>query len=102
MNNDPEFPSAEDVLAELVASWRADEIPGDVPLGERHPVIRTGQRDLIPRELRRLIWLRDGRRCQICGAARVQLQMDHIVPWSAGGADTCLSHSTCSDPARFM
>lgn len=88
MNLDSESPDSADVIAELLASWQADDVPGDVALGERHPVIRTGPRLIIPRELRRLIWHRDGRRCQICGAGRVQLQMDHIVPWSAGGADT--------------
>jgi hypothetical protein len=88
MNPDPDFASPADVIADLLASWQTDDVPGDVTLGERHPVVRSGQRSIIPRELRRLIWHRDGGRCQICGAGRVQVQLDHIVPWSAGGADS--------------
>lgn len=57
-------------------------------LGERWPVVRTGERDPIPAEVRRLIWHRDGGRCRMCGTGRKRVQLDHIVPWSAGGPDT--------------
>lgn len=58
-----------------------------VKLGERWPVIRTGEREPISRDLRRLIWHRDGRRCMWCGEGHKPLQLDHIIPWSAGGPD---------------
>jgi hypothetical protein len=59
-----------------------------VALGERWPVVRTGVRDIIPTELRRLIWRRDNGRCTRCWGGRRLVQLDHIVPWSAGGPDT--------------
>jgi hypothetical protein len=59
-----------------------------VALGERWPVIRTGVRDIIPAELRKLIWHRDGGRCTRCWGGRRLVQLDHIIPWSAGGPDT--------------
>lgn len=58
-----------------------------IQIGDRWPLVRTGQRDPISRDLRRLIWYRDGRRCTFCGDGHVPLQLDHIVPWSAGGPD---------------
>jgi hypothetical protein len=53
---------------------------------ERHPVIRTGERDVIPGELRYAIGYRDKFQCRWCGQNR-NLQLDHLIPWSAGGAD---------------
>ncbi len=41
--------------------------------------------------LRALVLLRDGARCQLCGAeARngATLQVDHVIPWSKGGETT--------------
>lgn len=87
MNHDPDIPATSEVVTDLLAMWERDEVENGVRLGERHPVVRSGQRDLISRELRRLIWHRDGGRCQICGAGRVLVQLDHIIPWSAGGSD---------------
>lgn len=58
-----------------------------IKIGDRWPVARIGQREPISRDLRRLIWHRDGRRCTFCGDGQVRLQLDHIVPWSAGGQD---------------
>jgi hypothetical protein len=57
---------------------------------ERWPFIRSGDRKWIPRDVRRLIFERDGGICLSCGT-RLTLgtaQLDHIVPWSAGGPDT--------------
>lgn len=59
----------------------------NVEVGERWPVVRTGEREPINRLTRRLIYQRDGHRCCLCDR-RGLLELDHIVPWSAGGADT--------------
>jgi Homing endonuclease associated repeat/HNH endonuclease len=51
---------------------------------------RRGTRNINWR-LRALVLMRDGARCQLCGAeARhgVRLHVDHIVPWSKGGETT--------------
>lgn len=53
---------------------------------DRYPVIRTGERDPIPTDVRRRVYARDHFRCQWC-ARTWNLQLDHIVPWSAGGSD---------------
>lgn len=44
-------------------------------------------RPKISQAIRRGIMERDGYRCQHCSATE-QLQIDHIVPWSKGGAST--------------
>lgn len=56
----------------------------------RHPVIRTGARRPIPWPVRLAVYLRDGNRCQLCGQwvrHGGSANLDHIVPWSAGGPD---------------
>lgn len=55
----------------------------------RFPLQRTGEREPISSMLRLLVWLRDEGRCVRCGEdSRDRLtQLDHVVPWSAGGAD---------------
>lgn len=67
-----------DVLGDLVARL------GQPPV--RHPVIRTGDRQEIPYAIRNLVWRRDGKRCVWCGSTE-SLNLDHILPWSAGGTD---------------
>jgi len=41
----------------------------------------------IPREVRRAVWARDAGRCVHCGAG-FDLQYDHMIPHSMGGAST--------------
>lgn len=41
----------------------------------------------IPSEVRRAVWERDDGCCCRCGATE-ELQFDHIIPWSEGGAHT--------------
>jgi hypothetical protein len=53
----------------------------------RHPVVRRGDREPIPRLVRLLVWRRDEGRCQMCGARNRPTEIDHIQPWSAGGPD---------------
>lgn len=73
-----------DIVAGLTEAYAAD---APVPIGQRHPVIRRGDRDEIAPMLRSLIWHRDRGRCQMCGRSDVIMELDHIVPWSAGGPD---------------
>lgn len=53
----------------------------------RYPVLRRGEREPIPRLVRRMIWWRDEGRCQRCGTNRGPMELDHIIPWSANGSD---------------
>lgn len=45
------------------------------------------RREPLPRDLRRLVWERDGGACVECGE-RFELQFDHIIPVALGGATT--------------
>lgn len=59
-----------------------DLVPNQIPSRPRGP------RNINWR-LRAIVLMRDGARCQLCGAeARdgAKLHVDHIVPWSKGGA----------------
>ncbi|WP_081871909.1 HNH endonuclease [Nocardia otitidiscaviarum] len=47
----------------------------------------TEERAPIDRITRVGVYARDGWKCQWCGAAH-HLELDHIVPWSAGGSDS--------------
>jgi len=44
-------------------------------------------RERIPYDTRIFVWNRDGGRCRHCGSTE-NLQFDHIVPYSLGGANT--------------
>ena len=59
------------------------------PTGERHPVIRTGERDPIPVHTRAAVYYRDKGHCRLCPSGWVdgEWHLDHIIPWSAGGSD---------------
>lgn len=55
----------------------------------RYPVTRTRyteERHPLPDYRRHVILMRDGYKCQWCGDGGL-LEVDHIVPWSAGGSD---------------
>jgi hypothetical protein len=57
---------------------------------DRHPVVRSGERNEIPQHVRVAVWLRDRGKCELCGDRTPEGQpwhLDHIVPWSAGGSD---------------
>jgi hypothetical protein len=70
----------------------------DIPLGERWPVVRTGERAPIPADVRQLVKARDDGRCVFCGRSPGWLELDHIVPWSAAGPDTSSNLRTlCSE-----
>lgn len=57
--------------------------------GERWPRMRTGERIRITGIKRRLIFERDGAACRGCGKHLLfrEIEIDHIVPWSAWGSD---------------
>lgn len=46
---------------------------------------RPFRRTVIPDALKQHVWVRDAGRCQVCGASN-ELQFDHIIPISLGGA----------------
>lgn len=83
--------SADDVLA-LVHERRAR---AQRRLERAHAALRTEDddpqrkptREAIPRDLRRLVWERDGGACVECGE-RFELQFDHVIPVALGGATT--------------
>lgn len=57
---------------------------------KRANVIRTRfteDRDPIPSDVRAIVLRRDKYRCVWC-SSRDRLEMDHVIPWSAGGEDT--------------
>jgi len=43
------------------------------------------RRGAIPRDVKELVWARDGGRCGTCGSIS-ELQFDHIIPVSRGGS----------------
>jgi hypothetical protein len=49
------------------------------------PQDQAQRRDVIPDDVKQLVWLRDGGRCRHCGA-QAELQFDHIIPFSMGGS----------------
>lgn len=84
------------------ASW--PELPGSAPgepeLWERYPNIRAGEVRAPLREgLRELVLARDRYRCKHCDRAG-ELQIDHIVPWSAGGSDKTTNLRTLCTPCN--
>ena len=44
-------------------------------------------RGAIPDDVKHLVWQRDGGACRSCGAT-LELQFDHVIPVSMGGAST--------------
>lgn len=81
---------------ELPGSWVETAIPflkrlaahsGDDNLGDRHPLTRTGTREPLPDSRRLLVLKRDRFTCQFCYQWGGSLEVDHILPWSAGGSD---------------
>jgi 5-methylcytosine-specific restriction endonuclease McrA len=58
------------------------------------------RRDVIPRAVKQAVWRRDAGRCVDCGS-RFDLQYDHVIPFSLGGASTVENlQILCSDCNR--
>ena len=76
---------------EAFVSWANEGISPDLTIFDNQPTeLRRGTRNINWR-LRAIVLMRDGARCQMCGAeARngAQLHVDHILPWSKGGTTT--------------
>lgn len=63
---------------------------GVLRTADRHPVIRSGEREPIPSHTRNAVWWRDRGWCELCGdktQVEGEWELDHIIPWSAGGSD---------------
>lgn len=52
-----------------------------------NPAAPSVGRRAIPADVKQLVWARDGGRCRRCGST-TELQFDHIIPHSMGGADS--------------
>lgn len=80
-------------ISQIMDDW-FDEIEAALEESDRWPVIRTGERDTIPWLLRLSIYRRDCYSCVECGFSmfdnqirRDWAELDHCIPWSAGGPD---------------
>jgi hypothetical protein len=54
--------------------------PDNKPVGERNS--RS-----IPQDVKVAVSARDGGKCKLCGSTK-DIQFDHVIPWSRGGAST--------------
>lgn len=68
---------------------------------ERMPIERVGRPGPLSPDVRKAVLLRDGYTCQWCRAHVAQgytFEVDHIVPWSAGGSNATDNLRTlCAD-----
>jgi 5-methylcytosine-specific restriction endonuclease McrA len=75
------------VLQDAVAFKKQLEALGAKVRLTEMPTRVAGSRKPIPERIRSEVWRRDEGRCVDCGS-RENLEFDHIVPHSKGGADT--------------
>lgn len=69
------------------------------PPRKRFPVVRDpGTRVQLPKWLRIAVLKRDDFCCKFCDAINTRFEIDHIIPWSAGGPDASWNLRTlCHD-----
>lgn len=87
-------------IAWVIDEW-VDRMARDS--GRRWPVVRSGEREPIPWLLRASIYARDGESCKVCGcygASTGVLELDHCIPWSAGGPDDSDNLRTLCSPCN--
>jgi hypothetical protein len=70
-----------------------DEVFRDAGLPDEPPLKSAPNRRRISYALRTEVYERDLYRCVKCGTHR-DLSLDHILPWSKGGADTAANLQT--------
>lgn len=63
---------------------RVERAQAMVATGMR-PQDQSRRRDVIPDDVKQLVWMWDGGRCKHCGA-QSELQYDHIIPVATGGS----------------
>jgi 5-methylcytosine-specific restriction endonuclease McrA len=51
------------------------------------PQDQSRRRDVIPDDVKQMVWMRDGGRCPQCGA-QDELQFDHIIRVTMGGSSS--------------
>lgn len=83
-----------DTLVE-VGLWERD---GDNFLG-RYEIRRSDRRADIPPAIRAAVYERDEFACVTCGTGN-DLSLDHVIPWSRGGADTVENFQTMCRPCN--
>jgi hypothetical protein len=66
---------------------------------EHFGIRRTGPRADIPPAMRAAVYERDGFACVTCSSGD-DLSLDHIIPWSRGGADTVENFQTMCRPCN--
>jgi hypothetical protein len=49
------------------------------------PQDQARRRDIIPDDVKQMVWMRDGGQCVRCGS-QAELQFDHVIPFSMGGS----------------
>jgi len=54
----------------------------------------------ISRRLRRVTYAADRHRCAGCGARRVRMEVDHVIPWAAGGLTVLWNTMTLCVPCN--
>lgn len=63
------------------------------PWNRHHRAVWHGGRPPVPHHVRRMVYARDGWQCRWCHTG-ADLQVDHIVPRSRGGADHLGNYQT--------
>lgn len=81
-------------IGELIDEWL--EFHTRPP--ERYPVVRTRlteDRQPIPKHVRVAVLMRDEFTCRLCWRQGGRMEIDHIIPWSAGGSDDPTNLRSC-------